>query len=229
MPALEGLRAVTFSLDDLYLKREDRARLGETVHPLLARRGVPGTHDLELGQRLLDALSSADGSAQVPLPSFDKARDDRRPMDEWPRSEGCADVILFEGWCVGVPPQESAALESPLNALEAEEDADGVWRRHVNEQLSGPYAALWSRLDVLIMLQVPSMEQVIEWRKLQERKLRRALLDDASESRVMSDDEVERFVMLFERLTRHALTVLPERADVRVRLGEDHQPLSMEA
>lgn len=38
-------RAATLSIDDLYLTRAERERLGREVHPLLATRGVPGTHD----------------------------------------------------------------------------------------------------------------------------------------------------------------------------------------
>ena len=37
------------SLDDLYLPKAERLRLARDVHPLLATRGVPGTHDVALG------------------------------------------------------------------------------------------------------------------------------------------------------------------------------------
>ena len=42
-------RAVTFSMDDLYLGRAARVDLARRIHPLLATRGVPGTHDPMLG------------------------------------------------------------------------------------------------------------------------------------------------------------------------------------
>src|SRR4051794_14728731 len=41
-----GQRAAILSLDDLYLPRAERARLARDVHPLLATRGVPLTHDV---------------------------------------------------------------------------------------------------------------------------------------------------------------------------------------
>ena len=44
------------SIDDLYFPKEAREKLAEDVHPLLATRGPPGTHDVALGERLLDTL-----------------------------------------------------------------------------------------------------------------------------------------------------------------------------
>ncbi|MDR2872569.1 MAG: kinase, partial [Xanthomonadaceae bacterium] len=43
-----GLKAATLSTDDFYLTHADRRQLARTVHPLLATRGPPGTHDLPL-------------------------------------------------------------------------------------------------------------------------------------------------------------------------------------
>ena len=43
-----GRRAAVLSLDDVYLDRPARAALGRDVHPLLATRGPPGTHDVPL-------------------------------------------------------------------------------------------------------------------------------------------------------------------------------------
>src|SRR5690625_2006853 len=41
-----GWRVCQLSLDDLYLSRQQRQTLAQVVHPLLATRGVPGTHDV---------------------------------------------------------------------------------------------------------------------------------------------------------------------------------------
>ena len=228
---LAGLRAVCFSLDDLYLTRAERELLGREVHPLLRVRGVPGTHDLRLGLSLIDALQNANDDARIPIPSFDKAADDRRPRETWSEWTGPCDVILLEGWCLGLPPQEPAALEPAINALEAEEDPDGTWRRYVNSQLEDRYAELWARIVALLMLAVPSMEQVVVWRTIQEQKLAaaRARQGVTGGAGLMDDAAVARFVMFFERLTRHGLEVLPEKADVTIRLSADQQPETVEA
>jgi D-glycerate 3-kinase len=49
--AHEQLPAIALSIDDFYLPRIERQRLAREIHPLLATRGVPGTHDVELGRR----------------------------------------------------------------------------------------------------------------------------------------------------------------------------------
>lgn len=209
-----GLHAATLSLDDLYLTRAERAVIARTVHPLFATRGVPGTHDVALGLSLLGAVRA--GLAPLKLPRFDKARDDRAPEAEWQPLAKPLDVLLCEGWCLGARPQAEEALAAPINRLEAEEDPDGIWRRQVNAALAGPYRALFEEPGCLIMLAPPGFEAVLGWRQLQEAKLRERT------GLGMSAAQVERFVMHYERLTRHLLADLPSRADILIALAENH-------
>lgn len=221
---MEGfsLKAASVSIDDFYYTRAERKKLAEQVHPLLATRGVPGTHDVGLGLALLDKLAAQEADRQVAIPVFDKAIDDRTPIDEWPCTSLPLDLILFEGWCVGARPQAESALTSAVNLLEANEDQDGIWRRYVNARLRDDYAELFGRLDLLIMLKIPAMECVFEWRSLQERKLA-AQREDAKATHIMTPAELDRFIMHYERLTRHMLKEMPEAADIVLRLDRDHK------
>lgn len=224
-----GLRVIGFSIDDLYKTRAEREQMARQVHPLMATRGVPGTHDVELGIRVMDSLLQAGSDTLTKIPVFDKSIDDRCPPTVWQEWVGPVDVIVFEGWCVGARPQSEEALVAPVNALEAEEDPEGVWRRHVNEQLAGPYQTLFSRLDVLLMLQVPSMEAVYQWRALQEEKLAERVryiydtLQPTAHLRIMNPDEIKRFIAHYERLTCAMLEELPDQADVCLCLNENHK------
>jgi len=208
-----GLRVAVLSIDDLYLTHDERLALGQTIHPLLATRGPPGTHDVALGEAVLGRLSQAGATA---LPSFDKAVDDRRPRQDWPVFEGPADIVLFEGWCVGARRQPAAALIEPINALERDEDPDGVWRRYANDALAR-YQPLFGRLDRLVLLAAPSFAVVERWRGEQEAALRDAA---PAGSRVMTSAQVARFIQHYERLTRAILEEMPARADALVELGE---------
>jgi D-glycerate 3-kinase len=206
-----GLRVVVLSLDDLYLTRAQRMDLARRVHPLLQTRGVPGTHAVDLGLEVIARLSEA---ALVPIPSFDKARDERRPAADWPRVQGPADVLLFEGWCMGARPQPQGALAAPVNELEREEDSEGIWRHYVNEALAGEYQRLFASLDELVLLQAPDFAHVYGWRLEQERKLRARLTDaGADASGLMDERQLSRFIQHFERLTRHIMAEMPQRAD----------------
>jgi len=217
----EGLRVAVLSLDDLYLTRAQRQRLATDVHPLLATRGPPGTHDVALGCRLLDALRQGD---DVRLPRFDKLADDRAPDNVWTRIEGRVDLVLFEGWCLKAMPEDDAALVAPLNALERDEDPDGGWRRHCNDALRHDYPALWSRIDALWFLQPPGFEIVRTWRWEQEQ----ALVARDPQRTGMDRAQLDRFIQHYERTSRHLLATLPAIAERTIALDETRRPIPMQ-
>jgi D-glycerate 3-kinase len=224
-----GLSVARLSLDDLYLPGSARARLAATVHPLLRTRGVPGTHDVARGLALLEGLPAARPGVRTLLPRFDKGLDE--PCE--PALEevfvGPADVVLFEGWCVGARPEPPAALLEPVNELERSADAGGQWRGYVNAQLAGPYQRLFAPLELLIMLRAPRFEQVYAWRAQQEHELRARLAAAAEQggasgrARAMSDEELRGFVMHYERITRHIDAEMPGRADFVLELDAQRQ------
>ncbi|EPR08858.1 kinase [Sphingobium indicum IP26] len=206
-----GVPVAVLSIDDLYLTRAEREAMARSIHPLLRTRGVPGTHDVALGLRVIDAL--ARGEAAL-LPRFDKASDDRLPEARWERAAAGTRLLLLEGWCVGALPQAPAALAEPVNALEREEDADGVWRAFVNRALAEDYRPLFGRLDRLVLLAAPGFGIVRRWRTQQEHELRK------ERGGGMSDAGVARFIQHYERLTRHILTEMPRRAELTIALDE---------
>jgi D-glycerate 3-kinase len=220
-----GLSALALSLDDFYLTRAERAALAASVHPLLATRGVPGTHDIDLLRATVSHLAGQGGTTVVHVPRFDKASDDRAPAARWDRVEAPVAVILLEGWCLGARPQAAEALSAPVNALEATEDADGRWRRYVNGALRDAFLPLYDDVDRWVMLRAPSFDCVYRWRLEQEHKLRARAGAGAA---VMSDEEVARFVQYFERLTRHCLAELPDHMDVIYSLDNDRHIVNVE-
>ena len=190
---LSGLSVATLSLDDLYLSRSTRAHLAETIHPLFATRGVPGTHDITRGLSVIAALERADATTLTALPRFDKATDEPVEASAEPRFAGRPDVLIFEGWC--------------------------------------PYQALFARVDRLVMLRAPHFECVSAWRQEQEHKLARRLRVTGGAghpSRVMNAAEVTRFVMYFERVTRHVLAEMPDYADLVIELDNSREVRSID-
>ncbi|MGB0205506.1 MAG: hypothetical protein ACPF9K_10720 [Neptuniibacter sp.] len=223
------LKVVGFSIDDLYKTFEERVKLSEEVHPLLKTRGVPGTHDVDLGIEILNSLKNSTAESITKIPVFDKSTDDRCPASVWQEWIGPADVIVFEGWCVGALPQEPDQLVEAINDLERDEDPDGAWREYVNTQLSGIYQEMFSMIEVLIMLKVPSMDSVFEWRSLQEKKLaeRVKYIYDTQQPtehlRIMNEEQIKRFIQHYERLTQLMLEEMPDRADVTLFLNDNHK------
>jgi len=213
----KGLRTAVLSLDDIYLPRAERRKLAAAVHPLLATRGPPGTHDLQFGLALFDALRRG---RDVKLPWFDKAIDDRAPIDQWTEVTGPLDAIIFEGWCVGAKPQPSSDLLSPVNELERRRDPDRVWRTYVNDALAHGYQDLFGEIDHLVLLAAPGFEIVANWRAQQERGLRTKAAGAHERSSIMSEAGIRQFVQFYERLTSHILREMPLRADLTIYLDE---------
>lgn len=211
-----SLRAVTLALDDLYLTHAERLQLAAEVHPLFATRGVPGTHAVAMAFGIIEDVLAG---RTFEIPRFDKSYDDR--SNEVTRITGPVDVLLFEGWCVGATPQEPDQLKRPINVLEAEEDPDAIWRTLVNHWLGEDYKRLFSLIDMLVMLKVEHFDAVLENRMLQEQKL--AELSPLGGA-LMGEDELIRFVSHYERLTRHMLKEMPERADILFEIGPDQRP-----
>lgn len=205
-------RTAVLSLDDLYRTHAERAALAAEIHPLLATRGVPGTHDVDLG---LATFAALDEGAPVRLPRFDKAADERIDARLWPTSPERPALIVFEGWCVGARPQTAEALVEPINATERDHDPFGQWRRYVNASLAGAYQRLFARIDHLVLLRAPSWDRVFDWRLQQEHVLRRTGSEGVG---VMTDDAVRTFVSHYERLTRHILQTMPDYAHLTLQL-----------
>lgn len=221
LEAQYGLRALSLSLDDFYLTRAQREALGAGVHPLLGTRGVPGTHDMALLGNTLDALLAPDCDTPVPVPRFDKARDDRRPRKEWDEVAGGVDLILLEGWCLGARPQSAGELVQPINELERDEDSDGRWRNYVNAALRRDFLPLYERVDEWVMLQAPSFACVHNWRLEQEQKLRRQ--NAGTGEGLMTEAQLARFIQYYQRLTGHCLKRLPARVNYLYTLDEQRQ------
>ena len=217
------LATVALSLDDFYLTKAERIELARKIHPLLAQRGVPGTHDVNLA---IDTISSLASGNKALITRFDKSMDDRVPEANSETITGHIGLIVIEGWCFGAKPQAPNSLIEPVNHLERSEDPDGVYRDYVNTALATQYPQLFELVDSTAMLRAPNFKTVFEWRLEQEQKLieklRSTKTDPASDS-TMSDQEIRRFIQNFQRITEHCLEEMPTRVDHLFQLNAARQ------
>ncbi|HEX5791751.1 MAG TPA: kinase [Rheinheimera sp.] len=210
----QSIKAAAVSLDDYYLSKAQRQQLAQTEHPLLALRGVPGTHNI--ASAIKDAKAVLAGRP-VALPQFDKALDEPTA----PLTTQRLDMLIVEGWCLGVAAQPGVELAVPVNRLEQHEDKDGRWRRYVNSQLAGPYAEYWQLLNPLIWLNAPDWDCVCRWRAKQEQQLWQ------NRGSGMSDNELARFMLPFQRLTQASWQQLPQQANMIITLDQQHSPTTL--
>ncbi|NVK25602.1 MAG: kinase [Gammaproteobacteria bacterium] len=214
------LNVAVVSLDDFYLSQETRQHLANTIHPLFKTRGVPGTHDTVLMQQVLTDLQQQ--KIGIALPRFNKAIDNPFPQSEWPLVNEKVDLVILEGWCWGTLPQLPEQLTEAVNDLEKNEDNAAVWRTYVNAQLAESYVPLYQFMDFWLMLKAPSFDCVSAWRTQQEHKLLAASAGGDT-SGVMTDQQVQRFIQHYQRLTEQSLVTLPNSADVVVSLDENRK------
>jgi len=204
-----NIAAATVSLDDFYLTRSQRLALADRVHPLLDTSGVPGTHDYAALQACLQQVKQSGAAVAIQLPVFDKALDDRSNL-----RHVRADVLIVEGWCMGVQAQPTAALHDAVNELEQTDDARGIWRRWVNAQIASHDQPLWSLFDAWLYLRVPGFAQVYAWRRQQEQQLPMA--------QRMSDTQLRRFIAHYQRLTEWQWQCKPYTPALTAQMDEQH-------
>ena len=210
-----GWSAVTVSIDDFYLTRAEQTALAarHADNPFLSHRGYPGTHDVALGVRTLDALAGNTEGSEVLVPGYDKAahggRGDRAPAASWRRVVGRPDVVIVEGWMLGFSPVEEGGLAPNLVAP--------------NRYLAA-YRAWTERLHALLHLDAPSPEAIVAWRVDAERARREhgeGALSDAE-----ATDYILRFLPAYD-LYVPALRAQPPCADfLRLTLGTDRKPVA---
>lgn len=210
------LNAISCSLDDFYLDTKKRILLADTVHPLLKTRGVPGTHNIALLKQTMANFTKH--KVNWKLSKFSKVDDNPLPEHLWPIITDKLNIVIIEGWCWGVPAQTESALTIAVNDFEKTQDNSGEWRNYVNQQLKTHYQQLFKQMDLTVMLKAPSFECVYQWRLEQERKL-----SQTNQGLVMNENDIAQFIQYFQRLTEHALTVLPQQVDFLFELDKNRQ------
>ena len=221
----KDLDVLCLGLDDFYLTRSQRQKLARDVSPLFETRGAPGTHDMAMLNEVIASLENASPKNPVLVPRFDKVKDDRAPKDEWLRIERRPQCLMIEGWLLGAKADFTSLNEPPLNAVEQRDEKDKrhprAWRTYQEDQLAGPYNALWSGHPVAYLL-APSFERILDWRIEQEKDNmgkagRRWAEEDAA--------RIATFVQYYERLTRRIISGNRE-AGLTIRLNNQRRLLS---
>ena len=207
------------SLDDFYKTLEDRNKISNKIHPLLKTRGVPGTHDINLVKNFFNIVRKKKFK-KIKLPKFEKAMDNRLKKKYWFHIKERPEVVILEGWCVGAKPQSNFLLKKPINILEKNEDKELVWRKYVNKKLKEEYKKIFSKIDYFIFMKVPNFNMVFKWRLLQENKLRKK---SYLRTKVMSYNEIKRFIMFYQRITLQMIRDLSKSASVVMLLKKNHE------
>ncbi|MBN3925272.1 glycerate kinase [Nostoc sp. NMS4] len=199
-----GYRTVSLSLDDLYKTYSDRLVLTQQ-DPRLIWRGPPGTHDIDLGLNVLEQIRQL--QSPVMLPRFDKSACGGAGDRTTSEMVTDVDILLFEGWFVGVRPIDPNLFDTAPPPIVTDEDR--AFARDINLRLHD-YLPLWERLDSLILLYPSDYRCSLEWRKQAEQQM------IAAGKSGMSNAEIEQFVNYFWRSLHPELFIKPLVKDATV-------------
>ena len=213
-----NLETIIFSIDDFYKTLREREIMSKNISPLFLTRGVPGTHDTKMIFSCIKKFKKNKFKKLI-IPKFNKAIDDRLPKNKWLKVIKKPQIVIFEGWCVGVEQQKNKDLLNAINELEKYQDKKRIWRSRVNQELKKNYKKIFRLIDKIIFLKVPSFRHVFKWRLLQEKKLRII----SRGKKIMSDNKIKKFIMFYERLTKHMLKTLTYKADSVIKIDTKHR------
>jgi D-glycerate 3-kinase len=193
-----GYHVLSISLDDFYKTYSDRQKL-QTLEPRLIWRGPPGTHDVDLAMDILSKIKAGNQDI-INVPTFDKSlyngmgdRGKFKPVSK-------IDLVLFEGWFVGVQPIDEHLFNQPIEPIRTLEDIQ--WAKDCNRWLKD-YVPLWEKLDGLIILYPLDYRWSKEWRWEAEKRM----IQEGKGG--MTKMEVDSFVDYFWR-SLHPQLFIPE-------------------
>ncbi len=215
-----GYKTISISIDDIYKTYAERQLLQKQDSRLIWR-GPPGTHDVSLGIEILDKLRQSENQNfdnLIAIPRFNKSLFNGAGDRIEPEIVSKVDIVLFEGWFVGVRPipEENFDFAPPPIITEA----DKKFARDMNKKLT-EYLPLWEKLDSLIVLYPTDYRFSKQWRKQAEKQM------IASGKSGMSDDEIEKFVDYFWKALHPELFIKPliknsEFVDLVIEITSDH-------
>ena len=220
---IAGYATISLSLDDLYKTYGERQEL-QIKEPKLRWRGPPGTHDIQLGMDILEQIRTSTTLPDhlnnppqiIALPRFDKSLWDGMGDRTTPELVEIPDILLFEGWFVGVLPR--VQLENC-----------GDFTAYINRQLHY-YLPLWEKLDRLILLYPEDYRFCLQWRLQAEQEMIALSKDKRKDDlkKGMTPAEITSFVEYFwqalpPELFISPLTRVPTPVDLVVSIDSDHR------
>lgn len=222
-----GYKAISISIDDFYKTYAERQKL-KAQDPRLVRRGPPGTHDVNLALNVFNELLQAKPKELILIPRFNKSlhygEGDRMISPERVHD---VDIVLFEGWFVGVRPVDKKIFNQSLSR----EVAEVITLKYLqfardNRRRLKEYLPLWKKLDSLMILYPKDYRWSINWRTEAEHQML------ASEKHGMSDQDITEFVYYFWRSLHPELYIKPliqepRFVDLVIEIDHNHRPFAI--
>ena len=210
---------LALSLDNYYLSKDERKSISNKEHELLITRGVPGTHNIK---KLVNDIKRFEKNIYpINIPLFDKLIDNR--LNKYQKIYKKCNMLILEGWCCGCKDINKNYLFKNINSLEKKFDTKYLWRKFYNNKLKNEYKLLFNLFDETIFLKAPSFKYVLRWRIKQEKNNSSNL----SNSKKMSNQEIELFIQHYEKITKWMLKNYSKFANIVLKINKDQKITSI--
>lgn len=230
-----NLKVAGFLIDDFYLPHDKQAEVTANAKNegnwVLQGRGLPGTHDVELLQEVLEKLRA---KQPVAVPKYDKSafngEGDRLPQSEWEKFEGAVDLVLLEGWFTGFRALEPGTFTTayftnwPSSLVQKHKY---YHLQEVNERLE-EFHLVWDSFDYFVFFDTDSTDNVYAWRQEQEDELiaKKGTGMTKEQVRAFVDRYMPMYVLYYWRLCREGTA--KKGKNLKVRIDENRDVLSIE-
>ncbi len=152
------------SIDDFYLP-SDEMKLAIKNNPWNVSRGFPGSHSVKL---MYDKLLNWKISGELNVPVFDKSlRNGLGDRSYW--RSGNPDLLIIEGWFLGIEPFSGDVNFQNLNS--AELTPHELSYRKIIQSNINKYLDVWNLIDKIWHLKPLKFEYMNRWKTSQEKDM----------------------------------------------------------
>ena len=159
-----NFKIAVISIDDFYLPSNEM-KLAIKNNPWNVSRGFPGSHSVKL---MHEKLLNWKINGELNVPVFDKSlRNGLGDRSHW-RSEN-PDLLILEGWFLGIKPFSTDSNEHFINALDLSSH-EVSYRLKIQNNLI-EYLDVWSLIDNIWHLKPLNFEYMNLWKSNQEKEM----------------------------------------------------------
>ncbi len=159
-----NFKIAVISIDDFYLP-SDEMKLAIKNNPWNVSRGFPGSHSVKL---MYEKLFNWKINGELNVPIFDKSlRNGLGDRSHWRLDN--PDLLIIEGWFLGIEPYSNDVNYQHLNLLELSSH-ETSYRFKIQNNLS-KYLDVWSLIDNIWHLKPLKFEYMNIWKINQEKEM----------------------------------------------------------
>ena len=159
-----NFKIAVISIDDFYLPSNEM-KFAIQNNPWNVSRGFPGSHSVKL---MHEKLLNWKMNGELNVPVFDKSlRNGLGDRSHWRLDN--PDLLILEGWFLGIEPSFNDVSNQPINAVELSLQ-ESLYRINIQNNLN-EYLDVWSLIDKIWHLKPLKFEYMNMWKSNQEKEM----------------------------------------------------------